>query len=249
MNPKNYRKSGPGGPIRSNSNVKKAYDAKVHRNWNRPYKRPRTLQIPREIKCLDIPDGQLTLNSTGAVGAINLMRAGSSYFNRIGRKINMKSVRVNFYLVPIRAVTNIDYARVLLIYDRQCNGALPALSDILQTTDQAGTNTTGNMSNANLNNRDRFKILRDQRITLPGIPAGGPPWEPTHMFDAVTPTTNVEWFVKLGGLETQFKADSSPAVIGDIATGSLLLLTLGDFAAGSEGYAIQIETRLRYWDV
>jgi len=237
---------------------RKQYAAKVQTNLTRPYKRPRYTtpaarfsQIPRampEIKCVDLPETTLTLNASGAIGAINLIRAGSSYFNRIGRKINMKSVRCNFYLAPIRAVTVIDYVRIMLVYDKQANGALPSITDILQSTDQAGTNTTTNMSNANLNNRDRFKILRDQRITLAAV-AAGPPLQPTNMFDQVSPNTNIEWFVKLGGMETQFRADSAPAVIGDIATGALLLVTLGDFALGVEGYEMRVESRLRYWDV
>jgi len=237
---------------------RKQYAAKVQTNLTRPYKRPRYTtpaarfsQIPRampEIKALDIPDGAVALNSTGAIAVLNTIRAGSSFFNRIGRKINLKSLRCNFYVAPIRAQNAIDYVRIMLIYDKQANGAFPTIADIIQSTDQAGTNSTTNMSNANLNNRDRFKILRDQRITLAAV-AAGPPLQPTNMFDQVSPNTNIEWFVKLGGMETQFRADSAPAVIGDIATGALLLVTLGDFALGVEGYEMRVESRLRYWDV
>jgi len=53
----------------------------------------------------------------------------------------------------------------------------------------------------------------------------------------------------LGGELTQYKADSAPAVIGDIATGGLFMLVLGNQAAGAEGYSVLGKTRLRFNDI
>lgn len=210
---------------------------------------PATLRaLGGEIKALDLPVNTFTLNSTGQVTSLNLIRVGSTFCNRIGRRIEMKNIRMSGIIQSLRTVAAEDYARILLVYDRQTNGAVPSLSDILQTTDQATANTTTSFSGMNLNNRDRFKILRDMRFYLPPITdtAGvitnaGPP-------DPMSKTYMVEAFVKLGGLLTQYKADSAPAVIGDIATGGLFLVTAGFQASGAEGYNTNLEFRLRFND-
>jgi len=201
-----------------------------------------------ELKSLDQPSANFALNSTAVFTCLNLVRAGSSFCNRIGRKINMMSVRMRGWINPIRTITLSDVARILIIYDRQANGANPTLQSLLQTTDQAAGNTTTILSGINLNNRDRFVILRDEMIVLPSqtVTAGAittPGW-----VDPVSHTFEHDWYVKMGGLSTQFGADSAPAVIGDITTGALFMVTAGLNAAGAEGYQLTAEVRLRYLD-
>lgn len=211
---------------------------------------PGTLRSNKsELKSLDVPFGASAINTTGAITCINMIRAGSSFFNRVGRKIEMQSVRLKASIVPLRTSAAPDYARILIVYDRQSNGALPALADILQTTDQAGTNTTTSFSGVNLNNRDRFVILRDHHIVLPSLSVAAGVVTNPGFVDQVSRAFNFDDYVKLKGLVTQYKADSAPAVIGDIATGSLLLVTVGSIAAAAEGFQADVETRLRYRDL
>lgn len=201
-----------------------------------------------EIKALDIPSTAYAITSTGVVTPLNLIQVGSSFFNRIGRRIEMKSIRVSGDVNLLRTVATEDYARIMIVYDRQTNGAVPTIQDILQTTTQAGANSTTSLSGVNLNNRDRFKIIRDKRLFLPaatdtaGVVTNAQPPDP------VTNTYIIDMFAKLGGLVTQYKADSSPAVIGDIATGGLFLVTFGLVATGGEGYQAGLECRLRFND-
>lgn len=202
-----------------------------------------------ELKSLDVPFGTVTLDSTGSVTALNLIRAGSSYFNRIGRKIEMQSIRLVAEVLPLRTIAAQDYIRILIIYDRQTNGALPAITDILQTTDQAGANSTTSFSGLNLNNRDRFVVLRDHHVTLPSMTDTAGVITNLGLEDPISRTFNFDDYVKLRGMLVQYKADSAPAVIGDIATGSLLLVTLGAQAAGTAGFQLNVETRLRYKDL
>lgn len=233
----------------------------------------RAMRIPRqmparltsfsgEIKALVVssstgaPGGAaLACNNTGSIIPLNLIQAGSSFFNRIGRKIEMKSLLIELNITPVSAArsTGADTLRILVIYDRQTNGAVPAISDILQDTEQNGTNTTVMTSNINLNNRDRFQIIRDVRVGLPAITnaATGVPtaaW-PTMIQGTHSGGMHIREYIKLGELVTQYKADSSPAVIGDIATGGLFLITFSGFGAGTEGFTIaEWNARLRYHD-
>jgi len=201
-----------------------------------------------EIKSLDVPSSTYTLNSTAQITALNLIRAGTSFFNRIGRKINMKSLHVKLQLNPIRTVAATDYCRVMIVYDSQTNGSNPAIADIIQDTDQAGTNTTNAVSSANLNNRDRFRILCDWRLCLPSVTLTGGVQTNLGIQDVNESIVDLERFIPMKRLVTQFKADSSPAVIGDIATGGIFLVTLGGVASGFEGWQVVGSTSLRYLD-
>jgi len=201
-----------------------------------------------EVKAVDLPATIYLFNTTAVVTPLNLIRAGSTYVNRIGRRIEMKNIRITGSLTPLRTVAGTDYLRLMIIYDRQTNGAVPAIADILQTTDQAAANTTTAQSGINLNNRDRFSILRDLRIVPPSITITAGVATNIGIIDPVSPLCNIDLFVRLKGLITQYKADSSPAVIGDIATGGLFMVTMGQQAPGAEGFNGGFESRLRFND-
>lgn len=199
-----------------------------------------------EVYAVDLPLALYNMNTTAVITPLNLIRAGSSFNNRLGRKLEMINVRVVGQVLPIRTAVNNDYCRIMIIYDRQTNGALPAIADILQTTDQALANTTTSSSGANMNNRDRFLIIRDTRLQLPTLTDTAGVITNNGLIDPVSTTFNIDLFAKLPGLVTQYKADSAPAVIGDIASGGLYLVTFGAATAGTEGWAANLEVRLRY---
>lgn len=203
-----------------------------------------------EIKAVDIPVTSWNINTTAQIVPINLIQAGSTFCNRIGRKVEMASVRVSGMIRPAGNTTTVqDYARVLIVYDRQTNGALPAISDILQTTNQSTTNTTTSFSGININNRDRFTILRDNRYELPTVTDTAGVLTNKGLEDQAHSNYMIDQYIKLGNLCTQYKADSNPAVIGDIATGALFLVIFGSAASGSEGFTFEAELRLRYYDL
>lgn len=161
----------------------------------------------------------------------------------------MKSLHVQgSFLVTGNATTQQQFCRMLIVYDKQPNGALPNFTDII--TDQIN-NTGGDVkvsnprSGLNLNNRDRFEIITDRRWVLPDIPAT----QVAGHYCCTADMLHFEIYSKLKDREVHYKADSSPGVIGDVATGSLLLVTLGDLTAGSEGWDAYINCRLRYSDL
>jgi len=213
----------------------------------------RTMGTEKKVLFTGVADPvniSMALNSTGAVSCLNLIQVGSSMFNRIGRKIEMKSVRLSGQITTLavtRATSTPDHARIMIIYDRQTNGAFPTVSDILQDTDQAGTNFTEAYSSLNMNNRERFVTIADCRITLPQVTntAG----VLTNVFPNANIPIRVDEFRKLRGLTTHFKADSNPAVIGDISTGALYIISLAMTASGAENFGFYWNVRLKYEDV
>lgn len=199
----------------------------------------------------DVVNGYLFVNSTGSVVCINLIQVGSSMFNRIGRKIEMHSIRLMTNLINIAATRNTilcDYLRIIVVYDRQTNGALPTIGDIIQDTEQNATNTTTPFSGLNMNNRERFVTLIDHRITIPQ--ANSTAGVLTNVFpNDVGLQVKTDEFRRLRGLTTHYKADSSPAVIGDISTGALFIVTLAAQPAGTELFALDWNVRLKYVDL
>lgn len=194
----------------------------------------------------------LIMSTTATIYCPNLIQVGSSMFNRIGRKVEMRSIRLVANIATLnttRTTLTPDAGRIMVVYDRQTNGAFPAIADILQDTDQAGANLTDSVSGINMNNRERFVTLIDKKFTIPQatLTAG----VLTNVFpnDIMIPT-RIDEFRKLRGLTTHYKADSNPAVIGDIATGAIYILSLSQIqASGTELFNYKWSCRLKYVDV
>lgn len=198
----------------------------------------------------------MTWAAGGNICCLNLIQAGSSFFNRVGRKIQLSSLEVKFHIQPISsagAAISVpeNILRTLFIYDSAPNGAFPAIADVLQDTNMLGANSTSVHSGINLNYRDRFQVLRDIRIATPriqfdasnNISVDGPVPQDTY-----TPFRH-EFTKKLRNHDTCFRQDSTPAVIGDISTGAVFCLMIShtDFPANTN-WNVTGRCRLRYSD-
>lgn len=202
-----------------------------------------------ETKVVDTVNGSgnitLSLNTTPNLDAMNLIQSGSAFYQRVGRRVEMQSLHLFGFLNQTGTAANEGFARILVIYDRQTNGALPSYATIMANYDQSGTSTSTVYSGLNPDERERFVILADFKITTPYVTAAT--FVPGST-DGPSGTYKIDRFIKLRGLQTHYKADSVPAVIGDVATGSLLLVGVGDKASGSEGWNAILSWRIRYSD-
>lgn len=215
-----------------------------------------------EIKSIDITNSTTPttnteviwpMNTTPKINCLNLITIGSSQWNRIGRKISMKSLRLrgNISVTGFAATSPQPmYCRLTVLYDKQSNGALPTAPDIFldQASVAADSSLTTYTSGINLNNRERFEVIWDKQWVIPpsntSTGAAG-----NSGLTATADCLQFDWFVKLRNREVHYKADSSPAVIGDIATGSLVMVTQSNIAAASEPYGLSTSIRLRYSDL
>lgn len=212
------------------------------------YRRILSSQFRRggETKSVDVTRNTYTLNSTGLVSVLNLTEEGSSFYNRLGRRIRLVSIHMTGNINPTAVNTSVqDYARVIVVYDRQTNGATPSPGVILGDYDQAGNLSYTSFAGSNPDEKDRFMILADERLVLPpnltNIASGdyAPPDTSKNVF-------TINRFIKLRNLVTHYSANSSPGVVGDISTGGLFLLTTGAFA--SPGYIANVHFRIRFAD-
>lgn len=245
----------------------------------RPYS-----SVPRDFKTFDTIAKQYTArhtpfpyNSTGNFWALNTIINGASFWQRVGRQVCMKSLEL-FY--EIRATRNniIDTFRtcnrLLVIYDRQPNGAPPTAAQVLaevgQTTTGGGVNTPVGLltpnpwAEPNPVFKDRFVVLRSVKGILPPAGAFGVtkfdgaeaaedfvnlmPDLGNHQQIGSTAMIQGHLFVPLKNLMTTF-IDSTGG-IGDIATGALWLMLMNDDIVGAAGatWGINFNCRLKYMD-
>lgn len=205
--------------------------------------------VGAEIKAVDIVLGGLNCNAGGGgaevVALLNGVQAGAGFFNRVGARIEMRNLHIRGVLR--NAATGVqDTCRLAVVYDRQPTNGLPAFNTIFQSRDQAGTAATTGVSEINLDNRDRFIILRDVQYFTPavtntaGVLTNGPNYPGSDQ------ESDVNIFIKLKGLGTHFNSTATPVTIANIATGALYIVVWSVINAAS--WQFYIGTRLRYDD-
>jgi hypothetical protein len=86
--------------------------------------------------------------------------SGTEESQRIGRQITGTRLNFNGILtLPASAANATDVVRIMVVMDKQCNGATFSATDLLDTS--------GNfLSYRNLENSKRFRVLYDKRFTL-----------------------------------------------------------------------------------
>ena len=180
---------------------------------------------------------------------LNGTETGSAFYNRIGAKVTMKSIHVKVKVSPrvptVAPTGNNQLIRMMLVYDRQTNGAMPQLNTILADWDFEGTSTTGMMSGMNPTQTGRFVILREHWIQQFNVNNVAGLVGSANSLMEQDGQWWVNWFVKLKDLETVYQA--STGGIGDIQNGGLYLIMFGDAAASEQACAeVQYQARLRF---
>lgn len=237
---------------------------RVQGNQLVPYGRSSTyVQRPYQVGARGITKGvdtQLSsaanmtsdMSTTTDILPLNLIQAGTGSWNRVGRVVSMKSIRLRLHvtlkLAPTDTLTFGRSFRYLIIYDTQPNGVLPTKGDILGHKTQTGSEASIWNSLLAYDNMQRFTILKDETIVLnPHVRTFDSTGAPKGDFEM---DANIDCFLKLNHL-TNFKAESSPSTIADISTGGLYVMFLTDSQDVNRG-AVSVNgssiARLRYTD-
>lgn len=181
-----------------------------------------------ELKTTDLTANTYAGTTTGSVTLLNSLSAGSDYTQRIGRKCLFKSIFIRGWVFPEDTSTVNNLARIIIFYDRQTNSSTPAITDLLVSATS--------VSNINLDNRERFKILVDKQFAMPAyIEASGMGTIPKSFK-----------IYKKVNLDTIY--DDTTAGVGSISTGGIFMLTIGNAVSGT-GSTFQVCSRLRFSDM
>lgn len=152
-------------------------------------------------------------NTTGDVQHLNVISTGDSLAARMGSRITMLQLQIRG-TVKSNINTVVSSCALYIVYDRQPQGAVPAVTDILDTV--------SSNSFQKLETRDRFSILLRRRWSFEG--------------SATVPTADtirtVDSVLYMNRPTTYILASSSGA-IADVRTGGLYAVFVGDTAAGS----------------
>lgn len=120
-----------------------------------------------ELKFHDVSPGDSPTVTAGIITtSLNLIAQGTTEKTRIGRKCVIKSINWhwNITLPPSTAAADAgDNVRVMLILDKQANGAVPVVLDILELEQY--------QEFRNLANSGRFQVLYDR--TYPVLASAG----------------------------------------------------------------------------
>lgn len=163
-------------------------------------------------------------SGAAALKHLNPLAPGTSATTRIGRRVKMHSLLIKWQgsLGPTSA--GASPLRLLVVYDKQANGAAPAATDVL-TSDAIA-------SGMNLSNSRRFIILCNEEISCVGTQ--GPQ------------SFMTERFIKMN-LDVEFNTGVA-GDITDIQTGSVYSLIYQNGNIITAGIGMECFTRIRFTD-
>lgn len=207
------------------------------------YKSANYAKPPRvEKKWFDTYNTGTTLavaGSTPIEPCLNLITQGAGESQMIGRRICVKSVEMKFDLMKeagtnanVDGVNNQDAYRLLLVWDRQCNGAAASWLDVMENNDY--------YSERNLENSTRFTILKEWLGTMDQVVfADGTDYSSGRQLRAMKKFRKVN-------IDMEFNAEQTPGTrdITEVRTSNLLII--GASKRGTITY--QGRARVRYTD-
>lgn len=196
-----------------------------------------------------------TTNTNSQITPVNLIQSGSNSWQRVGRKVQLKSLRIGG-LVRFRwwsgdQRTHGETFRMVVVFDAQpSSGSIPTWDTIFGTTDQSGTESSDFNRPVRYDNMQRFRVLRDVTMDM---------WPRTVEVTASSPTyadytKHFDEYIRLDGLETVFSGQSAPMTIADLSTGALYIgyrASANVTATSAEDRFFLVEdsyARLRYTD-
>lgn len=178
-----------------------------------------------ETKFLDT-SGVETFTAAGLVtGNLNVIPQGDGQSERVGRKVEVKSIHVlaKLILSPTSAAVGANTVRVILIQDKQANGAAFTVTDYLTTQ--------SDLSHKNLENSNRFHCYFDQRVEMNAFGVN----ELQHTF---------EKFVKCK-IPIEFDSSAASGAIATQRSNSLAMLLIADTGLTT---TFNYTVRIRYTD-
>jgi len=206
-----------------------------------------------ELKGADINLGSgvvATTTTNASSFLLNGIAPGSASFNRIGRKVTLKSLRLKggatFTMTPsATGAVNHNSLRMVVVFDRQPNsGSIPTWDTIFGITAQDGTETSTTWAPMKYDNMSRFQVLKDKTIDCQTVPGN------VATTGVIDQWVSFDEFMSLGNRESTYSGQSAPCTTADISTGALYVYFRSQNQSASATVGIDTDSvaRLRYQD-
>jgi hypothetical protein len=196
-----------------------------------PFKKPRTVEpkvsgavkayVARAVGSTELKYSSalgLTYagDTTGQIALMNGVTQGDDFTNREGRKFTVKAIQVQGKVASGPSTVLPTRTKVLVILDKQANGALPTMTDIFQSS--------SSNSFMNMNNVGRFKVLASKSFVTGGFDTTA-----TQTYSGSPQVHDCSFYIKCD-IDTINMGTTNG--IASISTNSILFVVIGDNAAG-----------------
>jgi len=183
-----------------------------------------------DLNYLDTVISYARVNTASTPILVNGCSQGSSASNRYGRQAQIKSIQMNFQVLP-STTTIRETIRWMIVHDANPNGVLPGRNDIWAL--DAGS-TVSTLSFRNLDNRERFTILRTGVETVQGgrLVGNSERYDPHEIY------------IK-GDWKTIWNSDTG-GTIAAIQTGAIYFLAISSSSDDAQNAEINGSCRIRF---
>jgi len=124
------------------------------RGSNRLFTGNTTEQIEKKaVNVNSTTSAPLTSSFATAINLLPITLGSSPTANRVGRKIQLRSIGLRYTVSPV-AGSNPSQARFVIVYDKATNGSTPIAADVFDIN--------AFNSPLNLNNSERFVVIMDE---------------------------------------------------------------------------------------
>jgi len=195
----------------------------------------------QELKVFDIDNATYNVNTSGSFTLLCVPQQGDDMTNRDGRKIKLQSLYIRGLIRMEPTITpsspeevSSQLCRVIIFVDYQPNAAAPGVTDVLKEALP--------QSQLNLNNRDRFKIIKDKTFVFDSFIYNT---TATQSVAAMNRTIHPVKIFKRLNINTIFNATNG-TTIASISSGALYMLCIGTEAAGGTDGNLVVSTRVRF---
>jgi len=214
-------------------------------SFQRPYARAQPVPASLgELGRVDISINVANLTVNPQFVVVNAIQQGSGSWQREGDQVKLKSCHLRGMVKPNTGAFSTEPPcglRMMLVWDRQTNGATPSADNLIYNVDQAGAQITTNaFSMTNYVNKKRFQILMDEFQTLPYVGSTGSDAASTDMHEN---GGTLDRYVKCKSLPTLYSTTANPATVAQITTGGLFFVI---WAAGTTCWQFTGQARLKY---
>lgn len=175
--------------------------------------------IDMSVKYIDSVAQITPFDGTPFSGQLNLLAEGTEHFNRIGQGAKFKAISVKMLFTNL--LPGFYTWRVMLVWDRQPNGAAFNPADLLEIT------ATSVTTHLNLANSHRFRVLAQKMV-----------WTDTNQ-------RSQRFVTMYKTLNLTSRWDGPTTAIGALRSGMLTLVIFATQPTANEAQ-ILVETRLRF---
>lgn len=181
-------------------------------------------------------DATKVLDTTGTVTHLDIIPQGDTVSARTGKSFQLTNFQIRGMMAN-NAASVISHVAVYLVWDRQPNKAIAVVGDFLETSGSASATAF-----AKRENKGRFLCIKKWQRVLIGQGTAG---VPVTGREALV----IDKWIKLPQeCVAQCTAADTTGVIGNRITGALLLVTIGNVAAGTAASLLTYRYRIGFKD-